>query len=88
MTLLSNSIYCINSFKFVKISFMTKYMVSQVNDLYVLEKTTRSAAVVGEFCERQLDASGRWCCSITNGDCSNQQFHDLVDFLCTTSVNN
>ena len=39
---------------------MTKYMVSQVNDLYVLEKTTRSAAVVGEFCERQLDASGRW----------------------------
>jgi len=88
MTLLSNSIYCINSFKFVKISFMTQYMVYQVNDLYVLEKTTHSAVVVGEFCERQLDVSGQWCCSVTTGDWSNQRFHDLVDFLCTTSVKN
>lgn len=57
MTWLSNSTYCINSFKFVKITFMTQYMVYQVNDLYVLEKTTHSAVVVGEFYERQLDAS-------------------------------
>ena len=67
---------------------MTQCMVYQINGLYALEKTTHSAVVVGEFYERQLDASGQWCCSITNGDCSNQQFHNLVDFLCTPSVNN